>query len=1476
MTAPIEYRQEVRFAVVMYGGVSLAIYINGIAQELLRLVRATAKDPADPGRSLAVKAGGTEAVYRRIGQLLGRQGAEKRAPWSATDPIHTRFVVDIVSGTSAGGINGIYLAKALANGQSLDQLKGLWVTEGDLEVLLNDKRSIQGVRGLDVQKPPQALLNGERLYRKLVDAFDGMDQAEAGSPPRQPLVDEVDLFVTTTDIRGLPLPLKLADGVVWENRHRNVFHFRFERSDPVNDSPKSNPLNDFAAAYNPMLAFAARCTSSFPFAFEPYEFDDMDRLLPAGLPADDARRWQDKFFPFYHLPEGARRPDGRLHPEHAYDPAKRAFGDGGYLDNKPFSYAIDTLAKRTSELPVQRKLLYVEPSPDHPEDQEEPPERPNVVENVNAALSLARYETIREDLQRILERNRLIERVEHFLSGMEEDFRDSGRKLAPSDHFSDTDLRQRIKDFGPSYGGYHRLKVAAVTDDVASWIARAARFDLESDQFLAIRLVARAWRGLNFVPVPAAGEKAASHEERLDRVDVELPPGELLDSVTVLGPPAPPPASENQFLLRYDLSYRLRRLRFLLTRIDQLYPLDARSTRILRDRELHAPVEESARREFRRALTDIRAQLSEVLADLRDLLDKLEATSDLNPLAAPVAAIEIDSAQLLSILEGTDDDDRIERAKALVHEHAAAFAKLTGTLEALLKEASIAASERSMQALHSAAVPPAKGGTTGAVKPAGEGSTAAAPAAGTAAAQAQELARHYYEQYEVYDLIIFPILYSTEVGDEIEPVAVHRVSPEDATSIVDERGSGRGKLAGVTLSHFGAFLDRGFRRNDILWGRLDGAERLIAVLLPGDDNQELRAELLRDAQLAILQEEFGPTDQNRLSEIVSQAWLATDASDPNEQALRALAEKQPGATANLGLEAALRQAMSRESLLEFYKTDFEVPRAINPRMAASSLARSTQIVGRILEDLGNRWNQDKRPGAWIARLGGLFWGLVEVAVPRSLGDLLFRHWLKLLYLFEVLLLAGGFLFGRPEVQQLGWKLLGITLVLNLVVALLSDFLTGRTRLRRTLALAVLAAVIGLAVLGAAKLPESLRDWRARWQSSIVPVLKRLLPGRGAAAGTWYFAVSGDSRDCGDLIMPKIAAAIERGKASAPVLFYWHLGDFRRMYDVDCDIAKRARPDYDCVKRPSGPLGDSAMGGYLDGAWRDFVERQLGPFGATPVFLGIGNHELAAGRSRDDFRRSFRRWLTQEPIHSQRTREAASPPQSVDDPAVEKADDAVAVLGVSLRVGDLDDGRPLVVELLEQAHDLLGLGRVQVAGRLVGEQQLGIADHRAGDADQLLLAAGELGGEEVLLADDVEAVERVGHQRLAVGPLDVPVGKRQVEVLGHGQAVEQVVGLEDEADVLLGDLRALLGLHQVDRLAEQLVLAGPGRIEHAEDRQQRRLARAGRPHDGDELPLPHLEVDAAQHVGGAALGGGIGLLDVAQADHGRGLSPPRRS
>jgi patatin-related protein len=39
------------------------------------------------------------------------------------------------------------------------------------------------------------------------------------------------------------------------------------------------------------------------------------------------------------------------------------------------------------------------------------------------------------------------------------------------------------------------------------------------------------------------------------------------------------------------------------------------------------------------------------------------------------------------------------------------------------------------------------------------------------------------------------------------------------------------KLAGLQLGHFGAFLKQGWRANDWMWGRLDGADRLVRTLL---------------------------------------------------------------------------------------------------------------------------------------------------------------------------------------------------------------------------------------------------------------------------------------------------------------------------------------------------------------------------------------------------------------------------------------------------------------------------------------------------------------------------------------------------------------------------------------------------------------------------------------------------------------------
>jgi hypothetical protein len=119
------------------------------------------------------------------------------------------------------------------------------------------------------------------------------------------------------------------------------------------------------------------------------------------------------------------------------------------------------------------------------------------------------------------------------------------------------------------------------------------------------------------------------------------------------------------------------------------------------------------------------------------------------------------------------------------------------------------------------------------------------------------------------------------------------------------------------------------------------------------------------------------------------------------------------------------------------------------------------------------------------------------------------------------------------------------------------------------------------------------------------------------------------------------------------------------------------------------------------------------------------------------------------------------------PAIRQIDNAIAVLSVGLGVRHLNDGGASFVQTLEQLHDLLAMRGMQVAGGLVGQDQLGVRDYGARHGHQLLLAAGELARIQVLLGYDIEAVQQVGYERLPLGPGDVPVRERDVQVLRHG-------------------------------------------------------------------------------------------------------------
>jgi len=131
----------------------------------------------------------------------------------------------------------------------------------------------------------------------------------------------------------------------------------------------------------------------------------------------------------------------------------------------------------------------------------------------------------------------------------------------------------------------------------------------------------------------------------------------------------------------------------------------------------------------------------------------------------------------------------------------------------------------------------------------------------------------------------------------------------------------------------------------------------------------------------------------------------------------------------------------------------------------------------------------------------------------------------------------------------------------------------------------------------------------------------------SAAQPWTFVVSGDSRNCGDVVMPSIAGMATANNAA----FYWHLGDLRYMLDFDDDMEHDT-----AIKQPMQVIQ------YLSAAWPDFIRQQIGPFGAMPFYVGIGNHETVFEPmfpgSRIAFINTFNKWLDTPTLKAQRLKD----------------------------------------------------------------------------------------------------------------------------------------------------------------------------------------------------------------------------------------------
>lgn len=90
--ASMEEHEDLRLAVVLNGGVSLAVWIGGVVREIHRLASS-----ADDTVRWAERSGDDLSVYRKL-----------------LDLVRATARVDVIAGTSAGGINGALLAFATA------------------------------------------------------------------------------------------------------------------------------------------------------------------------------------------------------------------------------------------------------------------------------------------------------------------------------------------------------------------------------------------------------------------------------------------------------------------------------------------------------------------------------------------------------------------------------------------------------------------------------------------------------------------------------------------------------------------------------------------------------------------------------------------------------------------------------------------------------------------------------------------------------------------------------------------------------------------------------------------------------------------------------------------------------------------------------------------------------------------------------------------------------------------------------------------------------------------------------------------------------------------------------------------------------------------------------------------------------------------------------------------------------------------
>ena len=441
--------QELRLAITMSGGVSLAVWMGGVARELNLLTEASSRHPAAPGEQPGDTA--VRALYRKLLDLM-----------------QVTVSIDVLAGTSAGGINAALLGLAAVGRCDLAGLRRFWIDCGSLTSLLRDPR---------VADPPSLLQGDGRLLADLRAGIGAILRPPPDDPP------PTDVFVTTTLLSAETTCFTDDYGtVIGAADHHGLFHFT---------------QDDLCGDILGPLSLAGRSSASFPGAFEA-------SFVPRGAKADDTHPDMASFSNLT-IPHWA--------------------ADGGLMDNNPIGPLLKTVFERSAGRQVRRALLYVTPTSGPP--QAPPPELfsspPGLARALLSDLNAAMSQSIATDLATIRDHNdRVAARLASRLRLAELSTAaqaDSQQPLVSPEAWADyrrqqserlarplvTEVLRQVSTTadkpagwalgGPGAGTEEQLRAAAMAAITADWPASLPTPDLTADDAAseAARLGPAAW-----------------------------------------------------------------------------------------------------------------------------------------------------------------------------------------------------------------------------------------------------------------------------------------------------------------------------------------------------------------------------------------------------------------------------------------------------------------------------------------------------------------------------------------------------------------------------------------------------------------------------------------------------------------------------------------------------------------------------------------------------------------------------------------------------------------------------------------------------------------------------------------------------------------------------------------------------------------------------------------------------------------------